>query len=220
MMKYKTELHCHSRDGSGCSSESVEGIVKKYLEYGYSSILLTNHFASSQSTYTPDEWKNKIASKYSAYDKLVSAADGKLNILMGLEFRCRDNNNDYLGFGFTREYLEDLDPEYMKSIRVFSEKVRSDGIFLIQAHPFRYGMVVTNPVYLDGIEMFNGHPGHQSNNPLADKLADLYGKIKTSGTDHHDPHHMPCGGILTDDIITSESALISVLKSGNYDLIK
>ena len=82
MMKYKTELHCHSRDGSGCSSESAEGIVKKYLEYGYSSILLTNHFVSSQSTYTPDEWKNKIASKYSAYDKLVSAADGKLNILI------------------------------------------------------------------------------------------------------------------------------------------
>ena len=33
-MKYKTELHCHSRDASGCSSESVEGIFEKYLKYG------------------------------------------------------------------------------------------------------------------------------------------------------------------------------------------
>lgn len=219
-MKYKTELHCHSRDGSGCSSESVEGIVKKYLEYGYSTILLTNHFGPPSDPDNREAWLNEIASKYAAYEKLVSAADGKLNILMGLEFRCRDNSNDYLGFGFTREYLENLDPHAMKNIRTFSEKVRSDGIYLIQAHPFRFGMVMTNPNYLDGIEVFNGHPGHQSHNELANALADLYGKTKTSGTDHHDPIHMPRGGIITDEPITSEAELIGALRSGMYELIR
>ena len=37
-MEFKTELHCHSRDASGCSSESAEGIVKKYTVDGERSV--------------------------------------------------------------------------------------------------------------------------------------------------------------------------------------
>lgn len=31
-----------------------------------------------------------------------------------------------------------------------------------QAHPFRNSMKITNPELLDGIEVYNGHPGHDS----------------------------------------------------------
>ena len=55
---------------------------------------------------------------------------------------------------------------------------------------------------------------------IAEAWAEKYGKIKTSGTDHHDPDHQPRGGILTDFPITSEKQLIEVLRSGNYELIK
>jgi len=216
MAKYKTELHCHSKDASGCSHEAVEGIVEKYLAAGYTTIVLTNHFCPDS---MDNDWMAKVAQKYDAYDKLVKAADGRLNILMGLEFRFITNFNDYLVYGFDRKYLEDRPDILRQSIRDFIKTAREEGFLTIQAHPFRWGMTTVNPVDVDGIEVFNGQP-HPSNNQLADKLADLYGKIKTSGSDHHNPNHMPCGGIITDEIITSESALISVLKSGNYDLIK
>ena len=42
----------------------------------------------------------------------------------------------------------------------------------------------------------------------------------TSGTDHHNPDHMPAGGIRTDFPITSEQMLIDTLKAGNYALIR
>lgn len=220
-MKYKTELHCHSRDASGCSSESVEGIVEKYLKYGYTTVCLTNHFTPFHEMEDPAKWVADIEHKYAAYDKLVKAADGKLNILMGLEFRFAQNSNDYLVFGFEKDFLIRNTCWLLRmGVGRFTQLARPEGILTIQAHPFRFGMVTTPPEYVDGIEVFNGHPGHNSNNDIAEAWAKKYGKIMTSGTDHHDPNHMPDGGILTDEPITSEKQLIEVLRSGNYELIR
>ncbi|MBE6618038.1 MAG: hypothetical protein E7627_08915 [Ruminococcaceae bacterium] len=219
-MKYKTELHCHSRDGSGCSNESAEGIVKKYLEHGYSTVVLTNHFDPAWNPDDREWWMEQIENKFSAYDKLVEAAEGKLNILMGMECRFVENNNDYVILGITREFLETIDVNITKSIRTFAEKAHEAGMFIIQAHPFRPHMAMMRPDHVDAIEVYNGHLDHDNHNFLAEAFAEHYGKIKTSGTDHHDRDHMPRGGIMTDDPITSIPQLIEVLKSGNYELIK
>ena len=220
-MKYKTELHCHSRDASGCSSESVEGIVEKYLKYGYTTVCLTNHFMGFRDMENPAAWAADVDHKYAAYEKLVKAADGKLNILMGLEFRFSQSSNDYLVFGFDRDFLiKNGCWLFRMGVGRFTQLARENGILTIQAHPFRMGMVTTHPNEVDGIEVFNGHPGHNSNNDIAEAWAKKYGKIMTSGTDHHNPDHMPDGGILTDEPITSEKQLIEVLRSGNYDLIR
>jgi len=141
-------------------------------------------------------------------------------ILMGLEFKFRENGNDYLVFGFTREYIESLDFEIFIGLKDFAEVVRKDGIFIAQAHPFRFGMTLMKPNLLDGIEVFNGHFYHNSHNFLAEAYADSHNMIKTSGTDHHDPEHTPNGGILTDVEIKTETQLIEILKSGKYELIK
>ncbi len=219
-MKYKTELHCHSRDGSGCSNESAEGIVKKYLEHGYTTVALTNHFGPAWNPDDREHWMNEIAEKYEAYDKLVKAAEGKLNVIMGMECRFVENCNDYVVLGITREFLETIDVNITKSIRTFAEKAHENGMFIIQAHPFRPHMTMLPPDHVDAIEVYNGHPGHNSHNFLAEAFADHYGKRKTSGTDHHDKGHMPRGGILTDEPITGVEQLIEVLRSGNYELIK
>lgn len=217
-MKYKTELHCHSKDASGCSHETAEGIAEKYYKAGYTTIFLTNHFAPSDGD--AESWEAKVEKRYHALELLEKASAGRMNILMGLEFRFTQNSNDYLVFGFDKEYLLNHRDMLTMGVKNFTKMAREDGLLTIQAHPFRFGMVVTNPDYVDGIEVFNGHPGHNSNNDIAEVWAEKYGKIKTSGTDHHDPEHQPRGGILTDFPITSEKQLIEVLRSGNYELIK
>ncbi len=218
---YKTELHCHSKDASGCSHESVEGICEKYLRYGYATVCLTNHFAPTGDYLDPAEWEAKIDRKLAACEKLKACAGDRLNILFGLEFRFAQNSNDYLVFGADRDWLVSHTGTLLKNgIREFTKLAREDGIFTIHAHPFRFGMVTTNPDHVDAVEIYNGHPGHNSNNDIAEAWAKKYGKIMTSGTDHHDPHHMPDGGIRTDFPITSESQLIETLKSGNYTLIR
>ena len=44
-MKFKTELHCHSAPVSACAKAYPEEIVQVYLEHGYHTIVLTNHFS-------------------------------------------------------------------------------------------------------------------------------------------------------------------------------
>lgn len=217
-MEYKTELHCHSKDASGCSNESAERIVEKYVSAGYATVCLTNHFDPS----AQDEahWEEKIDKVYRALELLKDAAGARLHVLMGLEFRFVQNVNDYLVFGFDREYLCSR-PDILKmGIRNFTDMARRDGILTIQAHPFRSGMTVVSPEDIDGIEIYNGHPGHNSNNDIAEAWAVKYGKLMTSGTDHHNRDHLPRGGIVTDFPITSERKLIETLKSGNYRLIR
>lgn len=220
-MKYKTELHCHSKDASGCSHESVEGIVEKYTKYGYTTVCLTNHFSPFRDMDDPEVFKAEVESKFAAYDKLVAAAGDKLTILFGLEFRFIRNANDYLVFGIDKDYILSRGSDILKTdVRRFTQMARQDGIFTIQAHPFRFGMTTTPPDQIDGIEVFNGHPGHNSNNDIAEAWAKKYGLIMTSGTDHHDPGHMPAAGIITDVPVTSEKQLIEILRSGAYELIK
>ena len=60
----------------------------------------------------------------------------------------------------------------------------------------RFDMTVQNPELLDGMEVYNGHPGHNSNNDIAEIWASKYGLRKSSGSDFHgDKGDMPPGGI-------------------------
>lgn len=217
-MQYLTELHCHSRDGSGCSSESAEGIVAKYTAAGYTTVVLTNHFIVGGARDNREAWLALIDEKFKALEILQKAAEGSgLNILMGFEYRFWPNVNDYLVYGCTREWLEDQgDVIPPMTIRDFSKLARENGFFLLQAHPFRHSMTTVDPMLLDGIEVYNGHPEHNSNNDVALHMALKYDRCQTSGTDHHHPHHKPTGGIVTDRPITTEQQLIDVLKSGVY----
>jgi len=217
-MKYKTELHCHSKDVSGCSNESVEGIVEKYLAAGYRTVCLTNHFCPG--SHDDTHWEEKVDKLFRGYEKLVKASAGWLNIVMGMELRFAENSNDYLVFGFDRQYLLDHPDIIKMGLGKYIGMARADGLFTIQAHPCRYGMTVTRPDRLDGMEVFNGHPGHNSNNDIALHWAEKYGLIQTSGTDHHNRDHRPDGGIITDFPIRTPEELIGALRSGNYELIR
>ena len=222
MKKYKTELHCHTRDASACSNMSAEATVERYLEYGYSTIVLTNHFGAFATMMDQSQWLAHCEKTFRAYDNMVAASGGRLNILLGMEARFEQNGNDYLVYGgFDRGFLEDYGGGLLKlGIRDFSVLIHKRGGFISQAHPFRYGSVTTQPGYLDGIEVFNGHFKHDSHNDIANAWADHFGMIKTSGTDHHDDDHYPDGGIATDEPITTIDQLITTLRAGNYDLVR
>ena len=154
------------------------------------------------------------------YGKLVAAAKGKLNILFGAELRFSENSNDYLLYGITPELMLGCEEMFSMNPKSFSEYARANGILFIQAHPFRNNMTVVDPKHLDGIEVFNGHVGHNSRNDIAEEWAKKHGLIMTSGTDFHHVTHFPDGGILTDFEIKTMDELVKVLKSGDYELIR
>ncbi len=216
---FKTELHCHSKDISQCACVSYEEIIDKFTEAGYKTVVLANHFNSSTKEYhkaaTWDEWIDKYVSGYKG---LKECARGKLNILLGMELRFDENCNDYLVFGVTEEFLRKYDGMLQMNPESFHKIAQENGCLFVQAHPFRNGMTIVRPDALDGIEVFNGHFGHDSRNEIADMWADKYGLLKTSGTDFHYITSPANGGILTNEEITSIQQLVEVLKSGNYTL--
>ena len=233
-MKYKTELHCHTGDVSNCGKECAEYIVSRYLEAGYTSLVVANHmsfytFTGSRKKYPAfleesgkkDCWQSKVDFFMTGYDNLVKAADGRLNIILGMEFRDFNPKvqNDYLVFGVTEEWLRVSEKITEMDIKAMSAYVHESGMLIYQAHPFRNDMSVVDPKYLDGIEVFNGHNSHSSRNRVAAFWADIHGLKRTSGTDFHEKSHVCCGGILTDFPIETTEKLVEVLKSENYELL-
>ena len=216
---FKTELHCHSNDISQCARVDTGEIVNTFYGNGYNTVVLTNHLNMyTMEQICPSDWEGFVNNYYGAYEKLKNEAEGKMNVLFGAELRFNANCNDYLLFGLTKEFLLSNPQIFEMNPESFHDLAKKNDILFIQAHPFRNDMTVIRPSHLDGIEVFNGHFGHDSRNEIANLWAEKYDLIKTSGTDFHYITSPANGGIITDEEITSMPQLVQILKSGNYSL--
>lgn len=217
MRKYKTEMHCHSSEVSGCSSVDVKGVVEKYIKHGYSTVVLTNHFWSCDDL---EKYKAKVERLFEVCDEARRIAGDRLNIIDGVEVAL-DDDNDYLLYGVTKEFLLSLPHISDLEAHELRAKASDAGMILIHAHPLRYNQRHLHPSAIDGYEIFNGHPEQESNNDAAELMfGRMKGKIFTSGTDHHDPHHVPNSGIVTEKPIKTKEDLLATLRSGDYSIIK
>ena len=217
-MPFLTELHAHTAESSSCAHLSAAEVAERYLAAGYRTVTVTNHYNAYNLDLGGTSWEDRISHHLKGYRAMKEYAGDRLCVLLGCELRFTENSNDYLILGLTEEILWNYPELQNMTLRSFSELAHRLGLLIVQAHPFRNGMTVMNPRYLDGIEVFNGHAEHQSRNRIALSWARLQGLIPTSGTDFHDPEHTPCGGIITEAPILSMEDLIRTLKSGSYTL--
>lgn len=211
---YKTELHCHTSPASVCADFSVEEVFKLYKKAGYTSVVLTNHFQYNPTIKNSDKIKI-LLDDYKKAEKLSEKYS--LNAIFGVELRFNEGNaNDYLFYGVAPEEMEKI-AEYLDgNLGNFYENYKNENNILIQAHPFRDRNYPANPDFVDGIEVFNLHPGHNSRIGFAAKHVKKYGKIITAGTDfHHEGHHCLCA-MLTKEPIKDSFELARTLKSGDY----
>ena len=224
-MKFKTELHCHSHTVSDCADITARELVDKYVEGGYTTVVLMEHLNSA--TFAPggryngtEDWQQKIDYYMEGYRALHAAAQGKLNILMGCELCVHDTHTDYLIHGVTESFLrENPDLMTLSKIKYVSKRVHEYGLLLYQAHPFRNGMNVTDPTLLDGIETYNGHPRHDSRNDFAAQWAQHYGLRRICGSDVHGKDDPASTAILTDSPITTREELLVTLREQNYTML-
>ena len=226
-MSFKTELHCHCDIVSACGRISPERLVERYLEAGYTSLVITDHISRDTFQYgnysgDPDNWDAKVDFYMRSYRDLQRAAKGRLHIMQGFEIRLdRHHATDYLVYGLSEEFLRTHVDLLRYHVNTLSEAVRSAGGLFVQAHPFRNHMVITLPELLDGLEVYNGTHTHAPfRNEIAMLWAEHYGMIKTSGSDLHSEKMTISGGIETDTPITCNEELVATLKSGNYTLLR
>ena len=224
---YRLELHCHTSEVSACSTCPAETLIARYRAAGYSGVVSTNHI--NLGTYQKREelsWADKADYFLYGYEALKAAAGADFDVLLGCEINLTPADwpaylpNDYLIYGVTPQWLRDTGDMRKMTLEELSCAARDAGMLIVHAHPFRVGTLMMDPGLLDGYEVFNGNLRHNSHNNLANALADLEHKIKTSGSDFHHPDDPPCGGILTRKRIQSNEALLAVLRSGEYQLIE
>ena len=223
MKKYLYEMHFHTKNTSNCANVSAEKAVEEYIKAGYDGIVVTDHMSTSTYMKFGREllsWKKKVDFFLRGYKEAVKTANDRINVLLGMElrFKTSEGDNDYLVYGITEEFLY-KHPEllYLNS-KKFYELCQKNGFLVFQAHPFRVGMKVTNPKFLDGIEIFNGNPRHNSSNDIAEIWAKKYDLMVTSGSDYHEIEDLGSGGIWFNKEIKDNKTLVEELKTRDYEL--
>ncbi len=216
----KLETHCHTLYGSWCALTDAETIVKRYLEEGYSGLIVTNHYYKSAfDTYKGESKKEKLDFYFSLYEnvKEIGRKQG-LKVFLGSEVFV-ENKNDYLLFGFDKKMFYDNKPLFELSQKELFRLAEKNNCFFAQAHPFRKGVsTVGDPEYMHGVEIFNGHYHHANNNDLATEFCNKHNLIGLSGTDFHDPDQPITAGIYLPDNIENERQLTECLFNKNFSL--
>ncbi len=109
---------------------------------------------------------------------------------------------------------------YNYNISNFRELTKNYGMLIYHAHPFRPYITPQMPIFLDGIEVYNGNPRHDARNELAYKYA-LENNLNTSsGSDCHQLEDVGRGGIITKHAIKTNKEFVDTLKSEKIQLIR
>ena len=104
-MRFKYDLHVHTKEISPCARLSIEEIIDKYIEEGYSGLVLTDHFRKGYFRKCKrEEWKEKTKEFFYSYDRGIEyCKDKDFYIGLGMEISFDHEKNDYLVFGFEKE---------------------------------------------------------------------------------------------------------------------
>ncbi len=152
---------------------------------------------------------------------MQAAADRyNIRIYAGAELRFDGSENDYLLYGFDDELLSNPEKTISEGLEVFSERAGKIGALLMQAHPFRGKCYPAPPGLLDGIEVLNTNPRHESYNDLARRFAERYDLLMIGGSDCHRPGDEALSGIISEYLPTDEADLVALLRSGRYSIIQ
>ncbi len=212
---YRIELHAHTNPVSGCSEMPPAEMVKRCKEAGAHGVVVTNHACPwEREERSHDEWVSYYLNDYQ------EAADaGKelgIQVFLGMEMRFPEAPNDYLIYG-ADEALVDRAYDYLdKSLHDFYADFHGEDRLIIQAHPFRDGMQRIEPADVDGYEVFNCHPGHNSRISVAASYYAEHGGVATGGTDFHHRGHEGQIFACFKELPRTNNDLVRLLREGDY----
>ena len=216
-------MHFHTKNTSNCANVKAKDAVEEYIKAGYDGIIVTDHMSTSTYMKFGREllsWKKKVDFFLRGYKEALETANGRINVLLGMElrFKTSEGENDYLVYGINEEFLYNSPNILNLNSEKFYNVCQKNGFLVFQAHPFRVGMKVTNPKYLDGVEIFNGNPRHNSSNDIAEAWAKKYDLMVTSGSDYHEYEDLGSGGIWFNKEIKDNKTLVEELKKRDYEI--
>ncbi len=215
--RYQIELHAHTSPASSCSQIPPEDMAVIYKNLGYDAVTIANHFIYEYQGLSKNEVIDRFFDNYNkAREK---GEEIGIKVLLAAEIRFTENDNDYLVFGVTRKMMEEIYDLLPYGIENFRKSYSMPESVFIQAHPFREGMEKVNPALLDGIEVFNMHPNHNSRVGIASVYAKEQDfSVITAGSDFHHPNrnHEGVSALRSAYLPEDSFDLAKLLKSGDY----
>lgn len=187
------ESHAHTMEGSRCGRLSAGTLIDTLAAHGYGAVVITDHFEPGLRTNAQardaflDGWR-----------KAGAAGEEKgVTVLPGMEIRFKDRPEDYLVYGMEEADFATLPDNVCEAgLSEFHVLAREKGWLVYQAHPFRPKQLPANPAFLEGMEVFNGNPRHESQNRMAGKYAMLHNLRTIAGSDIHRPGDVGIVGLL------------------------
>lgn len=215
MTAFKYDTHVHTSEVSPCGKVPAKEAVKMYKDAGYYGIVITDHYCDSFFIGLGDlTWDEKIDCYLEGYNIALNA--GKilgLEVILGMEIRFIENANDYLVYGIDEEFLRSNKELYKLSLREFRDLTKEENILIFQAHPFRPNMIPAPVELLDGVEVYNGNPRHNSNNDIAYEYALKNQLGMLSGSDFHRMVDIARGGIVISESIGNSHKFSNIIRN-------
>jgi predicted metal-dependent phosphoesterase TrpH len=219
MFSFKIETHCHTKEVSSCSQVPGKILAGLYKNAGYDAITVTDHFYShwfNPQNGSDEEIERHYRGYYEAKDEGERIG---LKVYHGVEFRFDGSQNDYLLYGADKVFLKKAIKLFTIDIHDFYNLIKAEEMAFYQAHPFRDGITRAPSDALDGIEIYNMHPDHNSHNETAIAYALEKGLPGLSGSDAHEERHVGRGGIISSYLPKDDKELAKLILSKDYKLI-
>jgi len=188
-MDYLYETHLHTKESSSCGVSGGREYVRKYLDLGYTGVIITDHFYNGNCRADRNlSWKKWVQEYIRGYE--LAREEGLrrgLDVFFGWEESL--DGDDYLIYGLDKEWLlahpeaADWTPE-----KQYNEVIRNGGCVVL-AHPFRFAHNMNRAsmknFYASAVEVANS-----GNNQVSDALAWAYAnKINITATAGSDIHY-------------------------------
>ena len=187
-MAYLYETHLHTIQGSQCGISRGREYVQRYLDLGYSGIIITDHFFNGNCRASRTlSWKNWVKEAFRGYEDAREEGERRgLDVFYGWEESF--NGDDYLVYGLEREWLLEHPEAADWTRKKQFDEVWHNGGCVVQAHPFR------SAYYISCLHLSTGcvnavEAANAGNYQISDALAFVYAsKLRlpiTAGSDIH-----------------------------------
>ena len=215
-----TELHFHTSESSPCGKVPAKKGLTMYHEAGYGAVAITDHFSRSVYGKRDDrDWPTVVEQFLKGYEEARQVGrEIGVSVYLGMELRFPYDENDFLIYGLDKEYLLARPWIYELELKQVYEDLKKHGMVIFQAHPFRKKCSRANPSYLDGIEIINGNPRHDSRNDLASLWAREQNLMGICGSDFHQIEDLNGNGIYLESLPKSDKELATRLKLGDFTM--
>ncbi len=212
------DTHIHTAESSTCGKVCAADVVDRYRSLGYDGIIVTDHVNESNFSKLGNTYEEQATNWLKGYRTAKEHAGKDFSVILGMEIRFLDYNNDYLVYGFDEDFIFSCDMAHFENLKTFMPFANEHGLTVYQAHPFRPDMTILNHKLLTGIEVYNGHGNHDSSNEIAYRWAKKYSLAMLSGSDFHGNTSMEPGGVYFKEKPKDSFDVARMLKNGEYSL--